>query len=55
MVKPIVKDVFFLGHALASRGKVRWTLSSEKSEPATKTDLQVGRSFSHGSAGITVG
>ena len=43
MVKPIVKDVFFLRHALASRGKVRWTLSSEKSEPATKADLQVGR------------
>ena len=33
MVKPIVKDVFFLG---------------QKSEPATKADLQVGRSFSHG-------
>lgn len=28
MVKPIVKDIFFLG---------------QKSEPATKTDLQVGR------------
>ena len=28
MVKPIVKDVFFLG---------------QKSEPATKADLQVGR------------
>ena len=43
MVKPIMKDVFFLGHALVSRQKVQQTFWSVKSEPATKTDLQVGK------------
>ena len=43
MVKPIMKDVFFLGHALVPRQKVWQTFWSGKSEPATKADLQVGK------------
>ena len=39
MVKPIMKDVFFLGHALVPRQKVWQTFWSGKSEPATKADL----------------
>ena len=43
MIKPIVKDVFFLGHANASVGKVRWTFPEVKSKAATKQDLSVGQ------------
>ena len=39
MVKPIMKDVFFLVHALVPRQKVWQTFWSGKSEPATKADL----------------
>ena len=35
MVKPIMKDIFFLG---------------QKSEPATKADLQVGRDLMDGAS-----
>ena len=43
MIKPIVKDVFFLGHAKASVGKVRWTFPEVKSEPATAIKTSTGR------------
>ena len=43
MVKPIMKDVFFLGHALVPRQKVWQTFWSGKSEPTTKADLKVGK------------
>ena len=43
MVKPIMKDVFFQGHALVPRQKVWQNFWSGKSEPATKADLQVGK------------